>query len=140
MELKDIQELSELRSRIEKLESTMFAPKLTNFSHLSIIYDWINEYSRDLPDYTVKGTPDANRRAIFIFLYLYSPRSFTDTGFMVRGLRSEIARLLNLSNSHISNLAKDLAFHYKIYSSFRNNVDTLLEKIQYKIDEHSLSL
>lgn len=139
MELKGILELGELRERIGELELTMLAPKLTDFSHIPVIDDWIDEFSKDIPDYPRKGTPEANRRVLFCMIALYSPRSFIES-FMIRGLRDELSKLFNLSGSHISNLAKDLAFQHKHYAKFRNDVDTLLKMIQERIDERILQL
>lgn len=140
MDISRIKEIAELKERIGKIEIEVLAPKLTDISHIPMIYEWICEFSKEISGYPKQGTPDANKRALFCFIALYSPRSFTDTGFMIRGLRDEIAKLFNLSGSHISNLSKDLAFHHKIYSDYRNDVDTLLQKINERIDRRILEL
>ena len=140
MDISRIKEIAELKERIGKIEIEVLAPKLTDVSHIPIIYEWICEFSKEMPGYPKQGTPDANKRALFCFIALYSPQSFTDTGFMVRGLRDVIAKLFNLSGSHISNITKDLAFHHKIYSDYRNDVDTLLQKINERIDRITLDL
>lgn len=140
MDISRIKEIAELKERIGKIEIEILAPKLTDVSHIPMIYEWICEFSKEIPGYPKQGTSEANKRALFCFIALYSPQSFADNGFMVRGLREPIAKLFNLSGSHISNLSKDLAFHHKIYSDYRNNVDTLLQKINERIDRRVLDL
>jgi hypothetical protein len=140
MKLGSILELGELKERIGELELTVLAPKLTDFSHIPMIYDWINEFSKDIPDYPKEGSVDGKHRLLFCMMALYSPKSFIDKNFMIRGFRRELSKLYNLSDSHISNLSKNLAFYYKNYTGFRHHVDVLLKKIQKRLDERITQL
>lgn len=140
MDIRRIIEISELKERIGTIELEVLTPKLSDVSHIPMLYEWICEFAESMPDYPKIGTPDANRRALFCFLALYSPRSFTGSDSAIRGLRKEISKLFDLSACHISNLSKDLAFQHKHYSAFRNDVDTLLKNIQNRIDQRILEL
>ncbi len=138
-QLNSITELSELKKRIEQLEGEILKPQLTDLQHIPMLYDWYKNIASEIKDFPEKDSTEYKQVFLFCILILYCPRALSD-GFMIRGLRQNIAILFDLSPSHISNVIKNISFYYKSYSSFRNQCDTVLAEIQFRIEKRILDL
>lgn len=138
-QLNSITELSELKKRVEVLESKILKPQLTDLQHIPMLYDWHKDIASEIKDFPEKDSTEYKQVFLFCILVLYCPRSLSD-GFMIRGLRQNIAILFNLSPSHISNMINPISFHYKTYSVFRSNCDTVIAEIQFRIEKRIIEL
>lgn len=138
-QINNITELSELKKRVETLESQILKPQLTDLQHISMLYDWYKSIASKIKDFPDEDSTEYKQIFLFCILILYCPRALT-ADFMIRGLRQQLAILFNLSPSHISNLIKNLSFYYKNYAKFRGDCDTVLAEIQFRIEKRILDL
>lgn len=138
MQIDNITELSELKKRVEQLESQILKPILTDFTHIPLLFDWYKSIASQIEDFYRSGS-EYKQVYLFVILMLYCPRSLSG-GFMIYGLRQRLAIQLGLSPVHISNLIKDISFYYKQYGKFRDSCDTVLYEIQKRIDLRILEL
>lgn len=138
-QLNSITELSELKKRVEVLESKILKPQLTDLQHIPMLYDWHKDIASEIKDFPEKDSTEYKQVFLFCILMLYCPRALSDD-FMIRGLRQHLAILFDLSPSHISNVIKNIAFYYKSYSSFRSQCDTVLAEIQFRIEKRIIDL
>lgn len=66
-----------------------------------------------------------------------NPRFFAGE-CLIRGLRDELAKLFDLSPSHISNLCRDVPYKHRSYSNFQRNADYIIEEILFCIKSSSM--
>lgn len=135
--VKNMQEIAELKQRVEFLESKVFKPELTNLQHISLLYNWFESIAGEITDFPDKDSTEYKQVFLFCILILYCPRVITG-GFLVRGVRRSLAMLFDLSPSHISNLIKNIFFYYQNYSKFRNACDVVLAELMFKIEMNRL--
>ena len=138
-QLNNISELSELKKRVEQLEDKILKPTLSDLQHIPMLYDWYKTIASEIKDFPEKDSTEYKQVFLFCILMLYCPRALSD-GFMIRGLRQSIAILFDLSPSHISNMINPISFHYKTYSVFRSNCDTVIAEIQFRIEKRIIDL
>lgn len=138
MQIDNIQEIKELRERLEGLESKILKPTLTDFTHIPLLFDWYKTITGQIKDFYRSGS-EYKQVYLFVILMLYCPRSLSG-GFMIYGLRQRLAIQLGLSPVHISNLIKDISFYYKQYGKFRDSCDLVLSEIQKLINNKILEL
>lgn len=139
MQIDNIQEIKELRERLEGLESKILKPTLTDFTHIPLLFDWYKSITGQAKDFYRSGSTEDRQVYLFVILMLYCPRSLSG-GFMIYGLRQRLAIQLGLSPVHISNLIKDISFYYKQYGKFRDSCDLVLSEIQKLINNKILEL
>ncbi|NDV93484.1 hypothetical protein D0T84_00940 [Dysgonomonas sp. 521] len=135
--IKNLQELSELRQRIEILESKILKPQLTDLQHIPLLYNWFEVIANEIQDFPGKDNTEYRQVFLYCILILYCPRALADD-FLIRGLRQSLAILFGLSPSHISNLMKNLTFYYEKYTKFRGNCDVVLAEMQFKVEMEGL--
>lgn len=138
MQIDNIQEIKELREKLEGLESKILKPTLTDFTHIPLLFDWYKSITGQIKDFYRSGS-EYKQVYLFVILMLYCPRSLSG-GFMIYGLRQRLAIQLGLSPVHISNLIKDISFYYKQYGKFRDSCDLVLSEIQKLINNKILEL
>lgn len=138
-QLNDIIELFELKKRVEAIEIKVMKAQLTDLQHIPLLYSWFNDIADQTKDFPDKDSTEYKQVFLFCILMMYCPRALT-ANFLIRGIRKKLAVLFDLSPSHISNLIKNISFYYKSYSSFRNNCDTVLTEIQFRIEAKILEL
>lgn len=138
-QLNSITELSELKKRVEQLESKILKPQLTDLEHIPMLYDWYKAIASEIKDFPDKDSTEYKQVFLFCILILYCPRALSDD-FLIRGLRQHLAILFDLSPSHMSNVIKNISFYYKSYSIFRNQCDTVLAEIQFRIEKRIIEL
>lgn len=139
MQIDNITELSELKKRVEQLESQILKPTLTDFTHIPLLFDWYKSITGQIKDFYRSGSTEDRQVYLFVILMLYCPRSLSG-GFMIYGLRQRLAMQLGLSPTHISNMIKNISFFYKKYGTFRDSCDMVLSEIQKRIDNRILEL
>lgn len=138
-QINNITELSELKKRMEQLESRILKPSLTDLQHIPLLYEWYKNITSEIKDFPDKNSSEYKQIYLFCILVLYCPRALSDD-FLIRGLRQNLAILFDLSPSHISNLINPISFHYRTYNGFRNNCDTVLAEIQNRIEKIIIDL
>lgn len=139
MQIDNIQEIKELREKLEGLESKILKPTITDFTHIPLLFDWYKSITREVKDFYRSGSTEDRQVYLFVILMLYCPRSLSG-GFMIYGLRQRLAMQLGLSPTHISNMIKNISFFYKKYGTFRDSCDMVLSEIQKRIDNRILKL
>lgn len=139
MQIDNITELSELKKRVEQLESQILKPTLTDFTHIPLLFDWYKSITGQVKDFYRSGSTEDRQVYLFVILMLYCPRSLSG-GFMIYGLRQRLAMQLGLSPTHISNMIKNISFFYKKYGTFRDSCDLVLSEIQKLINNRILEL
>lgn len=126
--MKNIQELSEIKQRIELLEMNILKPELTDLRRIPSLYSQYHEIASEITDFYEKDSTEYRQVFLYCILMLYCPRAFAEQ-FLIRGLRRELAILFSLSPSNISNMIKDISFYYKMYTKFRNGCDCALSEL-----------
>lgn len=125
------------KTKYKKLEQDIITPDLQDLQTLPTVYEWVQEISSQIKDYPKKDTTEYKHLFIYIALMLYSPRFFAGE-FLIRGLRDELAKLFDLSPSHISNLCRDVPYKHRSYSNFQRNADYIIEEILFRIKSSSM--
>lgn len=138
MQIDNIQEIKELRQRLEGLEYRILKPILTDLNHIPMLYEWYKGIADDKTILHRAKSSEYKQAFLYAVLMLYCPRSISG-GSLIYGLRQKLAILFDLSPAHISNLIKDISFHYKKYSEFRNECDKVLSEFQDGINKGLLS-
>lgn len=78
---------------------------------------------------------------IFVVLMLYSPGSIFRGKRTFRGLRHQIAQVLNVTNEqHISDYSGHVRFLYSTYADFRDQADYLYSEILFRIELNNQSV
>lgn len=125
------------KTKIKKLEQDIITPDLQDLQTLPTVYEWVQQISSQIKDYPKKETTEYKHLFIYIALMLYSPRFFAGE-CLIRGLRDELAKLFDLSPSHISNLCRDVPYKHRSYSNFQRNADYIIEEILFRIKSSSM--
>ena len=110
-EIAEIKSIREQKSKLLEREKELTEPILTDLDMIETLYTWFSEIisDRDCPGRVESVTQ--RKKFLFIVLFLYSPATLAE-GKMLSGLREELARLLNVSPSVISNNCRDIVFLY----------------------------
>ncbi|WP_353122667.1 hypothetical protein [Dysgonomonas capnocytophagoides] len=138
-ELKDMEELASLRLGLEKLESKVLKPELTDLNHIPLLFEWYKEVAEEIKDFPKQTETEYKQRFMYCILMLYSPRFFAGQT-IERGVRDELAKLFKLSAVHVSNLCRDIAFFYRMYFTFQRDSDIVLGKISERIEQQTIQL
>ena len=132
-QLKNIQELSEIRKRVQFLESQILKPELTEVSHIPTLFEFYNKITSDVNDYPDKESAEYKQIFLYSILMLYCPRALMGE-HLSRGIREHLANLFDRSPSHVSNLISGITFYYERYTKFRHNCDHILSQMNIKIN------
>lgn len=135
--VKSIQELAELKQRVEFLEITMLKPRLTNLNYIPMLYDWFRSISVEIKYFHGRDTTGYKQVFLYCILMLYCPRAFSGN-HMTKGIRQSLSLLFNVSPSHVSNMIKNLSFYYDRYIKFSSECDAVLRQLESKINENGL--
>lgn len=110
-EIAEIKSIREQKLHLLAREKELSKPVLTNLDMIPKLYIWFSEIisNRDCPGRVESVTQ--RKKFLFIVLFLYSPVTLAE-GKMLSGLREELAKLLNVSPSVISNNCRDIVFLY----------------------------
>lgn len=133
MDIDKIEEVASLKKRITEIENKLIKPSLKNPDHLYTLKEWFDELSFGVLDFPKKDSIEYRERFLFVVMCLYSPGVLI--GYtMVLGLRTEVARMYNVSACVISNNIKNLSFYYKTYPKFKRDVDFILPEIMLRVE------
>lgn len=118
-----IARIKEIKNEIMVLSAerdVVASPLMTDFGRIAELY-------RHFTRFTGGVDIDVWWRKVFLFvvLYLYSPQALCG-GKMPSGLRKAISGAMGINGNVISYNCSDLLFMFKVYSSFRGDVDTFL--------------
>lgn len=122
--IRNIKTAREELAKAVKAEKEACAPMLTDKSRLPRIYEIFREIRGSQCE-----TTESRDMFVFIAMYLYTPRSFFWHS-MWPGTRKEIARVIGIkSRSVISRSAKKVLHHYRVYHSFREEINRIFESM-----------
>lgn len=120
------------RISLEREEEMLTTPLIRNNNQISEIY---GIFADELTKRNIKLDSIESRRIfIFIIMRLCYPAVFTGAK-LKRGIRDQMATVLNCEASVISHDFKNLTFHYKRYRGFRQSVDEIYEAIMDTLSE-----
>ncbi len=129
MNINDFMEkMSGIRKEEERLKRewlSLSTPILYDYGLLPELYRrFLDARPRVCP--SVKAGSTLERRIfLFIILFLYSPRTLFGSK-MKKGLRPRLAHLYGCDSTLLSYYCRNLAFHYRVYSDFREDIEAML--------------
>lgn len=131
--IEEIQAVRIQKNELEKKETALSTPLLTDFALIDSLYHWFKEglTERNCPSRSDCVTQ--RKKFLFIILYLYSPATLAG-GKMRKGLRDKLARTLEIhSRTTISDNCSDVVFLYNRYKYFKNGVNDLFRFLTDKL-------
>jgi len=138
--IEEIQAIRIQKSELEKKETILSVPLLSDFTLIDSLYDWFKEglAERNCPPRSDCVTQ--RKKFLFIILYLYSPATLAG-GKMLKGLRDKLARVLDIhSRTTISDNCADVVFLYNRYRYFKNEVNDLFCFLTNKLGEKGIDI
>jgi len=138
--IEEIQILRARKSELEKQETQLSVPLLSDLSLIDMLYTWFGEKlaERDCAPHIESVVQ--RKKFLFIILYLYSPTTLAG-GKMIRGLRDKLAQVLELhSRTTISDNCADIVFLYNRYKYFKNEVNDLFQYLTNKLEETGITI
>ncbi|MDR2968295.1 MAG: hypothetical protein LBV32_01670 [Tannerellaceae bacterium] len=133
--IEEMQAIRIQKSELEKKETILSTPLLTDFTLIDLLYGWFKEGLADGNCPHPSGCVTQRKKFLFLILYFYSPASLAG-GKMRNGLRDKLAQVLEMhSRTTISDNCADVVFFYNRYKYFRNEVDDLFYFLTDKLKE-----
>lgn len=118
----------------QREEDALTQPLLTDSSHLDEIYEI---FSNELTKRTQLSPNSIDGRRVFVFIVvrLFCPKALIGKR-MRRGIRDQLASILQRDASAISHDIRNLIFYYKKYRWFRKIVDLVYESVMNTLNEN----
>jgi hypothetical protein len=130
----ELREIKCEKEQLEKRERELAKPALEDFSLLPTLYEWFNEILADMPSPSHSDSVIRRKKFLFIAMILYCPDALL--GYKMKsGLRKELAEMLNISASVISNNVNDLLFIYSHYNTFMLEIERIYGNIIMRIEK-----
>lgn len=116
------------REALHREERSLSSPSMMDYDDVGRVYRFCCQAYGELhPDRHGSGS-ELRRQAIFVILFLYSPRTLAG-GRMNSGLRRRIAEVMGLEPSNVSHYHADVWFYYSVYADFREDIDNLFARV-----------
>lgn len=115
-------------SSLMREKNTLATPRLRDYKIIPELYDYCMGVIGEVCPQAMETPTQVRRMFLFVILYLYSPRTLFGCK-MRKGLRPELSRLFSCDSTLLSYYARDLVFHYKVYSDFKENINGLIERV-----------
>ena len=124
-EIEELKCIRKEKSALEEKERRLARPVLFDQSKIPYIYDIFR---------TRHNSNTVMERKVFLFvvIYLYTPSTLAG-GKMKCGIRNIISQLIGCKQTLVSHSCENLLFYYKLYPSFKNDVDTLYNEVMKKL-------
>lgn len=120
------------KSRLSEEEQKLSNPMMKDMSDIPTILTYCREAYKDIHRTSVPRRPRERRIYIFILLFLFSPQTLAG-GKMGSGIRESIAKAMEIESSNVSHYHSDIWFYYNVYEDFRQDVNTIFEKVFEKL-------
>lgn len=114
-------------SSLMKEKESLASPKLRDYKLIPELYDFFLGVVDEICPEARETTTLIRRMFLFVVLFLYSPRTLFGTK-MRKGLRPALSHLFACDSTLLSYYARDLVFHYEVYSDFRKNINNLIDR------------
>ena len=127
--IRSIKEAREELRRAACAENSLCSPMLTDYSLIPELYKIFCEERG--------GLKPGDDRKVFIFIiqYLYAPRNLFGCR-MPSGLRTALSNVMGIrSHSVLTRSASETLHNYRIYSSFREEVNSIFSKMMERVDQ-----
>ncbi len=126
MELKSIRDL---KSKLSEREKELSTPLLSDISLISAIYGWFKEIvSEEALQPNIESVTQ-RKKFLFVILLLFAPSTLAG-GRLPIGIRDELTKLFpGLSPYAISHNISDIAFLYRHYKNFRQDIELIYDGI-----------
>lgn len=115
-------------SSLMKEKNALVTPRLRDYELIPELYDYCMKVIGEVCPDAMEAPTQVRRMFLFVILFLYSPRTLFGCK-MRKGLRPILSRLFSRDSTLLSHYARDLVFHYEVYSDFRNNINDLIERV-----------
>lgn len=138
--IEEIQTIRARKSELEKQETVLSAPILSDFSQIDLIYAWFKENQGERNCPPNMDSVMQRKKFLFIILYFFSPATLAG-GKMRKGLRAKLAEVLQLhSRTTISDNCADVVFLYNRYKYFKKEVDDFFHYLIYRLQEFGIEI
>ena len=136
MELQEVitrlREIKEYKGRILDEERRLSTPVMRNMKDIPMVLGYCEEAYRSFhPEEGIRRS-EMRRVSIFILLFLFSPQTLAG-GKMGSGIREGIANAMGIESSNISHYHSNIWFYYRVYESFRNDVNNVFNVVFEKL-------